>query len=162
MHSYERHLFISTLNSKRYVFPTEDVFKQTLKKLGCSEASVTSEWRTAEVLHDRYLMILMLSVFTDLSLSAIGRRVNRDHTTVIYSMRKIRALMEDSRFSAKALQVASYVIGMNVMGAPPTALIPPVKPTGRVFDDDYRETHEATVGYARALYAAHGENAKYP
>lgn len=71
------------------------VLKHVYLRTGIKILDIQSERRTAKVVLPRMLACWVMREFTTLSLPQIGRHLgNRDHTTVLHSVRKIEALRE--------------------------------------------------------------------
>jgi hypothetical protein len=89
------------------------------KTLGISTASIKSFSRKRDLANARHITIYMLRNYTGLSLSKIGKMVNRHHTTVMHSIKVTKIYQEnESDFKKKVIQVKSaieaFYIGKNL------------------------------------------------
>lgn len=66
---------------------------------GVSMGDITSERRTSKIVFPRQVAMFLATELTSKSLPTIGRAFKRDHTTVLYSIRKIGRLRKDPRVS---------------------------------------------------------------
>ena len=67
----------------------ENVISKVCKKYGLSEDDIKGRKKTKEIAMARHICIYIIRKLTDLSLPAIGRILNRDHTTVMSSLQVI-------------------------------------------------------------------------
>ena len=67
---------------------------------GLEPISMQSAQRAASIAHPRQVAMYLASTLTPKSLPEIGRRFNRDHTTVIYAIKAVNQRME---FDAEVL-----------------------------------------------------------
>lgn len=71
-------------------------------RFGVAEASMTSSRREGPAALARQVAMYAARELTPLSYPALGRRFNRDHTTIIYGCKKVARMMaEDASFAAK-------------------------------------------------------------
>ncbi|MFN3387482.1 MAG: helix-turn-helix domain-containing protein [Allosphingosinicella sp.] len=71
-------------------------------EFGVSRAELVSEHRGREIAHPRQVVMYLASQVTPASLPQIGRRLNRDHTTVMHGIRAVRKRMaEDPELAAR-------------------------------------------------------------
>ena len=62
---------------------------------GIRTAYMTSDRRSREIAHPRQVAMYLAAETTTQSLIAIGKRFNRDHTTVIHAIRAVKQRMAD-------------------------------------------------------------------
>lgn len=70
------------------------VLRLTGRRYGVSVHDLKSERRTANLVLARHVAVWMLRRFCGLSYTEIGNHLNRDHTTAMYSEKRIEALLK--------------------------------------------------------------------
>ena len=64
----------------------DKVFAAVEKKYGVTKAELVGKSRVKEVAQARHITIHLIRTLTEMSLPAIGKLFNRDHTTVLSSL----------------------------------------------------------------------------
>lgn len=65
------------------------ILEKVAKKYGVSTEDIRGSKRTKEIAWARHISIYLIRKLTDMSLPQIGKIFNRDHTTVINSLKTI-------------------------------------------------------------------------
>lgn len=86
----------------------EDVHPDHILSVVCDQYLVTRKdltgrSRARELVMPRQIAMYFIKQFTKLSLSDIGRIMNRDHATVLYSIRKVKDFIEIEPETAEAV-----------------------------------------------------------
>lgn len=68
---------------------------------GVGKIEVLSPQRERRIAYPRMALCALLQELSGKSLPQIGRLLNRDHTTILHSIRKVSNLLRDSTFRAK-------------------------------------------------------------
>ncbi len=80
----------------------DKIFGAVEKKYGVTKAELTSKSRVKEVAQARHIAIHLIRTMTEMSLPAIGKLFNRDHTTVISSLDAVdKKMASSSAFEAE-------------------------------------------------------------
>ncbi len=80
----------------------DKVFVAVEKKYGVSKAELISKSRVKDVAQARHITIHLIRTLTEMSLPAIGKLFNRDHTTVISSLDAVdKKMASSSAFEAE-------------------------------------------------------------
>ncbi len=80
----------------------EKIFVATEKKYGVSKADLTGKSRVKEVAQARHITIHLIRALTEMSLPAIGKLFNRDHTTILSSLDAVdKKMASSSAFEAE-------------------------------------------------------------
>ena len=64
----------------------DKIFVAVEKKYGVTKADLTGKSRVKEVAQARHVTIYLIRTITEMSLPAIGKLFNRDHTTILSSL----------------------------------------------------------------------------
>lgn len=93
--------------SKRDQKAGEYIISKTLSYFGCTEGDMQGESRLRRFVECRQMICYLLRKETNLSLKQIARRIgDRDHSTVIYSVKNMTALLEtDQEFKRKYKEI---------------------------------------------------------
>lgn len=84
-----------------------DIQAEVARRFGLSSSDMTSARRSRYVARPRQIAMYLSKQLTPLSLPEIGRRFNRDHTTVIHACRQIEKLRQiDPEIDASVRAVA--------------------------------------------------------
>lgn len=75
----------------------EDIFAKVESVTGASFMAISGRSRTREFVVPRQLSIWFLKNHTSLTLCSIGRLVNRDHSTVLYSLEQAENLISTDK-----------------------------------------------------------------
>jgi hypothetical protein len=81
------------LGPVRRAIQIDDIIKGVAAYYKVSRHDILSERRTARVVLPRQIAMYLAKVLTLRSLPEVGRRMNRDHTTVLHAVRKIERLV---------------------------------------------------------------------
>lgn len=68
----------------------DDILRVVCKERGVTKAQINSEQRTRPIAHARQEVAALAKYLTGMSLPEIGRKQNRDHTTIVHSLRSVR------------------------------------------------------------------------
>jgi chromosomal replication initiator protein len=80
----------------------DKIFAAVEKKYGVSKSDLTGKSRVKEVAQARHVTIYLIRTVTEMSLPAIGKLFNRDHSTVISSLDTIdKKTASSSAFEAE-------------------------------------------------------------
>jgi len=80
---------------ERELIPTTDtIIAETTKFFNVTESDITGQSRIREIVLARQVAMYLIRKITNLSLLDVGRVFDRDHTTVISSLKKINARLE--------------------------------------------------------------------
>lgn len=71
----------------------DKIFAVTFKKYGIDKATLLGPKRTAEVTMARNVTIYLIRTVTDIALESIGKIFERDHTTIMNSIKRVEKLM---------------------------------------------------------------------
>ena len=78
------------------------IFGAVEKKYGVSKSELISKSRVKEIAQARHITIHLIRTMTEMSLPAIGKLFNRDHTTVLASLDSIdKKMASSSAFEAE-------------------------------------------------------------
>jgi chromosomal replication initiator protein DnaA len=69
----------------------DKIFEKVAKKYGITVEDIKGRKRTREIANPRHIAIFIIRKLTDMSLPAIGRLLNRDHTTIMSSLENIES-----------------------------------------------------------------------
>lgn len=72
----------------------EIVIEIVCNDLGVDMYKIRSSWRKAEIVQARQILCYILYKYCNLSLKGTGAVVNKDHTTVINCIRRVRDYIE--------------------------------------------------------------------
>jgi chromosomal replication initiation ATPase DnaA len=72
---------------------------------------IMSDRRNASIVHARNVVIYLVYTLTNYSMPAIGRIFNRDHTTVLHSIRKIEAERKASPMFDSTIRQYHSILG---------------------------------------------------
>lgn len=76
-----------------------------------SETKVKSKGRAREITFARQIIMHYLFYYTDMNKVTIGNFMNRDHTTVIHSLRTLKNLMDtDSKILDKVTDIRGKIV----------------------------------------------------
>jgi hypothetical protein len=92
-------------------FMTARIIRLVAKTYGVTATDVVSDRRTANVVRPRQIAMFLAKTLTQRSLPWIGRQFgNRDHTTVLHAVNKIKRLRdEDPELDAQIQQFAALI-----------------------------------------------------
>lgn len=90
-------------NIKQSVVNPEIYFNLISEKLGVSKDLLKSKSRKREIVEARQLFFALLKRDSTYSLASIGKLLNRDHATVLHSLRAVRDLNDKSFLNKKKL-----------------------------------------------------------
>jgi len=89
---------------------TRRILKAIASEYGLTIEDLTGQSRKGRVTHARHVAVGLIFEMTKLSYPAIGRRVgNRDHTTIINSVRQARKLFASEAFRNRIDQIKQEV-----------------------------------------------------
>ena len=77
------------------------IISQVCKFYSVDEVSVRGNQRSRGISEPRHVAMYLLRQMTNMSLPDIGQEMNKDHTTVLYSIRKVEAEMKKSNSPMK-------------------------------------------------------------
>jgi len=86
------HLLMDLLNIQRVQPKIDDIVKAVASYFGLKPADIVSKNRAANIARARQIGIFLANEMTPHSVSQIGKHFARDHTTVNYSINKIKGL----------------------------------------------------------------------
>lgn len=93
----------------------DKIFAVTYKKYGFSRDILVGPKRPADISHARNVTIYLIRSITDISLESIGKLFERDHTTVMNSIKRIEKLMvNDSVFALELTEMTKDVANMKL------------------------------------------------
>ncbi len=88
----------------------EDIVEYLSSRLGYKKWQIEAHTRTADIVWARDIIIYLLREYGDLSYPAIGRLIDRDHTTVIHAYTKLKKKFdEDPHQESELLDLISKV-----------------------------------------------------
>lgn len=91
----------TTTQSPQHLGKVQEIQRFVADCYGISHADMLSHKRPASVILPRQVAMYLAKSLTSLSLPAIGRRFKRDHTTVLYAVRKVeKRLKRDAKLAA--------------------------------------------------------------
>jgi chromosomal replication initiation ATPase DnaA len=86
----------------------QDVLKVVASFYGITVCKILADRRTVDVVVPRQVAMYLAAEFTEKSMPEIGRRMGgRDHTTIIYSVRKIKETLDDRPGASRGGQTFS-------------------------------------------------------
>ncbi|PLX33377.1 MAG: chromosomal replication initiator protein DnaA [Hyphomicrobiales bacterium] len=89
-----------------------DIHKVVIDHFKISKAELLSTRRHQSIARPRQIAMFLAKELTTRSLPEIGRRFGgKDHTTVLYAVRRIRALMEDDRDLTRTVSILRQSLG---------------------------------------------------
>ncbi|MBB4657777.1 DnaA ATPase domain-containing protein [Parvularcula dongshanensis] len=89
-----RKLLAEHLSHRRQAVTVEDVFDFTVRTFGLTKEEVAGRARKQPIVRARHAFCLAARKLTDTPLTAIGAMINRDHTTVMHSVKAAEILAE--------------------------------------------------------------------
>lgn len=91
------------------------------EEAGVTEEEIFSDTRAVRVFSSRHILFYLCRRLLETSYPAIGHRLNRDHTTVLYGVRRVTRLIETDPFFAqlvnRCLSRAYLKVGHAYWGA---------------------------------------------
>jgi chromosomal replication initiator protein len=85
----------------------ERVIEEAARTAGLTSAELRSRRRSAEISEARQIAMYVISQVTGISTQAIGQEFKRDHSTVVYALKEIRAQMaKDPLFKKRVEEVS--------------------------------------------------------
>lgn len=88
-----------------------DVEKIIAEKFGYTLDEIRGKGRVSELVACRQVLMYFLRTKSGMKLAEIGKRFNRDHTTVIHSLRTVNGLLEtDEQFNNHIKYIESILI----------------------------------------------------
>ena len=84
-----RTLFGTTTEPTSTVSDIDRILKATTEVTGVTLIQMQSKRRVKEYTHARHIAMYLACEMTNMSMPQIGRKMNRDHTTVYYALEKI-------------------------------------------------------------------------
>lgn len=97
--------------SSRRTIQVEDVIKSVAKHYGVSRHNILSARRTANLVRPRQVVAWLCKELTLRSLPEIGRRMNRDHTTILHSIRRVNErLAEDNGLADEIAEIKREIL----------------------------------------------------
>lgn len=113
----EPHFWFSILEISEHAereITCADIKRAVASHFAISVREIISARRTANIIMPRQIGIYLAKELTLLSLPDIGRHFgNRDHTTILHSIRKIAALLNDSAVAEAIKQVRSVLLSAS-------------------------------------------------
>jgi chromosomal replication initiator protein len=101
-----RQLLSEHLSSKKAVLTGEAILDYTVEVFGLSKEDLKSRTRKQPIVRARHAFCFALRKLTDTPLTAIGAMVDRDHTTVMHSIKTAEILAEtDPVFGRRITQI---------------------------------------------------------
>ncbi len=89
-----------------------DIHKVVIDHFKISKAELLSTRRHQSIARPRQIAMFLAKEMTTRSLPEIGRRFGgKDHTTVLYAVRRIRALMKDDRDLTRTVSILRQSLG---------------------------------------------------
>ena len=73
---------------------TERILIEISESTGISIEKIASKKRNKEIVNARIVYSYLAKKYTDKSLSAIGKKINRDHSTVLHQIREAEKFLE--------------------------------------------------------------------
>lgn len=90
--------------------PHDQILNQVTAEFGVSINDLTGRLRDREFVVPRQIAMFLIKEHTKMSLVEIGKMFNRDHSTVIYSIRTVRDLLETNKvFREKYEQIPRQI-----------------------------------------------------
>ena len=88
------------------------VFITVTKKYGISREEMVGPKRNKEIANARHACIFLIRQVTDMSLPAIAKVFNRDHATIMSSLKNVDSRMQvDSDFLAELTDMKREIMG---------------------------------------------------
>ena len=101
-----RRLLAEHLSHKRRTVTIEDIFDYTARTFGLTKEAIAGRARKQPIVRARHAFCLAARKLTDTPLTGIGAMVNRDHTTVMHSIKAGEILAEaDTVFGDRITQI---------------------------------------------------------
>lgn len=101
-----RRLLAEHLSHKRRAVTIEDIFEYTARTFGLTKEEIAGRARKQPIVRARHAFCLAARKLTDTPLTGIGAMVNRDHTTVMHSIKAAEILAEaDAVFGDRITQI---------------------------------------------------------
>ena len=101
-----RKLLAEHLSHKRRSVTIEDIFDYTARTFGLTREEIAGRARKQPIVRARHAFCLAARKLTDTPLTGIGAMVNRDHTTVMHSIKAAEILAEaDAVFGDRITQI---------------------------------------------------------
>ena len=101
-----RRLLAEHLSHKRRAVTIEDIFEYTARTFGLTRDEIAGRARKQPIVRARHAFCLAARKLTDTPLTGIGAMVNRDHTTVMHSIKAAEILAEaDAVFGDRITQI---------------------------------------------------------
>lgn len=92
----------------------EEIQRATAEHYGVTRDDIISSRRTLSIVRPRQVAVYLAKVLTLRSLPDIGRRFgNRDHTTVLHSVRKIANLVQSDALLAADIAAVRLLLGVE-------------------------------------------------
>ena len=87
-----------------------DVQKEVEAFYKVSHSDLVGKKRSREIAYARQIAIYLCRQMLDLPYNDIGKKFNRDHTTVMYSVTNVEKKMQESRELREELETLSQII----------------------------------------------------
>ena len=97
--------------------PVEAIMRATCAHFGVALIDMLSERRTQDIVRPRQIAAYLARQLTSQSLPQIGRRMRRDHTAIMHSVRKIEALRASDPRIDDAVKAITDVLRNGSSGA---------------------------------------------
>lgn len=87
-----------------------DIQKEVETFYKVSHADIVGKKRTRNIMHARQIAIYLCRQMLDLPFADIGKRFNRDHSTVMYSVTNVEEKMKENRELREEIEALSQII----------------------------------------------------
>lgn len=122
----QRDEFNKHAKTLRVEFSKERIIDICCKYYNMTFEQMIAKTRKVEVVIPRQVMVYLLSIHTSAGTVAIGRLINRDHTTAIHNREVIRALVQTDRSIAADVNYLVSAIHYELSGEPVEVEVKPV------------------------------------
>ena len=82
----------------------DEIIEETAKYFTCDPEALLSTQRTKELVNARQFAMYIIRNMTTLSLTEIGNKFHRDHTTVLHSLEKVEKRMKEDRETVEIIK----------------------------------------------------------
>ena len=82
----------------------EKIISEVARSYNVSEADIYSNRKTQQLPQARQVAMFIVREMTDMSYKAIGDHFGRDHTTVLYNIKKIENFLKDKPYEKEMIE----------------------------------------------------------
>jgi hypothetical protein len=170
MYSRTRNDFRKKTNPHNLVVPLGDVIRYTAEFTDTPVEFVTDTRKTGDKVSFRRTLLLAIAALCSESFSQTARTLARDHSSILNNFETaLRHYSRDRVYAQKIHALLKYITTKHIA---PSASLARQRASHKLLtfpevdayqlSQRYYMVHKANVGYARALYRAHGDLAKWP